>query len=72
MLLKQFYKLETFSLYKFVFCYCSNVLQSFAQGFFLMVLALPRLLVLSKIHQQLISNNLMVLHQNGILIFLSF
>jgi len=29
---EQFYQLETFNLYKFVFCYCSSVLQSFAQG----------------------------------------
>jgi len=29
---KQFYKLKTFNLYKFVFCYCSSV--CFAQGFF--------------------------------------
>jgi len=31
LLSKQVYKLETFSLYKFVFCYCSRVLQSFKQ-----------------------------------------
>jgi len=34
LLSKQLYKLETFNLYKFVFCYCSSVLQSFAQGLF--------------------------------------
>jgi len=33
LLLKQFYKLETFSLYKFVFCYRSSALQSFVQFF---------------------------------------
>jgi len=31
---EQFYNLEAFNLYKFVFCYCSSVLQSFAQGLF--------------------------------------
>jgi len=34
LLSEQFKKLETFNLYKFVFCYCSSVLQSFAQGLF--------------------------------------
>jgi len=37
-----------------------------------MLLALPRLLVLSKNQQELISNNLMLLNQNNIFIFLSF
>jgi len=40
LLSKQVYKLETFSLYNFVFCYFSSVFQSFAQGLFKMVLAL--------------------------------
>jgi len=30
LLSEQFYKLETFNLYKFVFCCCSSVLQSYA------------------------------------------
>jgi len=33
--------LETFNLYKFVFCYCSSVLQSFTQVLFKWLLALP-------------------------------
>jgi len=37
-----------------------------------MILALPRLLVLSKNQQQLIINNSMLLNQNSIRIFLSF
>jgi len=37
-----------------------------------MALALPRLLVLSKNQQELISNNSMVLKQCSIVIFLSF
>jgi len=50
---KQFYKHETFSLYKFIFCYRISVLQSFTQGLFSMALALPRLLVLYKNQQTL-------------------
>jgi len=34
LLSKQYYKLETLSLYKLVFCYYSTVLQSFGQGLF--------------------------------------
>jgi len=37
---EQFYKLETFNLYNFVFCYCNSFLQSFVQGLFQMVLAM--------------------------------
>jgi len=52
LLSKQVLKFETFSLYKFGFCYCSSVLQSFAQGLYQMVLGqLLRLLVLSKNQQ---------------------
>jgi len=49
-----------------------QVLQSFAQGLFSMVIAFQRLLALSKNQQQLITNNSMVLKQNSIRIFLSF
>jgi len=43
---KQFYKRLVYT--NLLFCYCSSILQRFVQGIFRMVLALPRLLVLSK------------------------